>query len=211
MTLLKSSLAISFTAMFAAFAGASAAPLPAPQGIRAPTPELTNVDYRRCYWRYGRRVCRYYEDNDYDYDDYYPGYGGGGIYFYGGGGRGHHHGGGGGDGHGHGGGGPGPGGGGGPATVQAEVAAAVVVVVVLAQAAAPVTANRNNRGPGISVARPHCLRRISPAVARALGPVRVGSRRRQGHRDVSRPRHQGRALGRFGQLAGSAGCWASAA
>ena len=111
MTLLKSSLVISFTAMFAALAGASAAPLPAPQGIRSSTPELTNVDYRRCYRRHGRRVCRYYEDNDYGYDDdYYPGYGGGGIYFYGGGGRGHH---GGGHGHGHGGGGgDGPGHGG---------------------------------------------------------------------------------------------------
>ncbi len=73
------------------------------------------------------------------------------------------------------------------ATVPAA-AVAVAVAAVLAQAAvlvAPVTANRNNRGPGICVARPLCLRRISPAVARAPGACSCRTTQAPGTRAVA--------------------------
>jgi hypothetical protein len=117
MTRVPTLLATCFAAMFATLAGASAAPLPASTGIRADA-ELQQIDYRRCFRRHGRRVCRYYSDDYDDYDDYPYYYGGGGIYLgfghghgHGGGhhGGGHHSGGGGGHHGGHGGGGHGGG------------------------------------------------------------------------------------------------------
>ena len=56
------------------------------------TSSVEKVDYRRCWWRHGRRHCRWVrEHDDYDYD--YPYFYGPslGFYFGGGGGHRHHH------------------------------------------------------------------------------------------------------------------------
>ena len=83
MTLLQSSLSVSLAAMFATLSAASAAPFPVTAGVHVS--QFQQIDYRRCYRRHGRRICRYYEDTDYDYGyDDYRGYGYGRIYFYGG-------------------------------------------------------------------------------------------------------------------------------
>jgi hypothetical protein len=99
MTRVKALISLCCLALFGAFAGASAAPLPGASQMQAGS-LAQQVDYRRCFWQDGRRVCRIYEedddDDDYDYPDYDYDYGGGpGIVlgFGAGGGFGHGHGG----------------------------------------------------------------------------------------------------------------------
>jgi len=112
MTRVKLLASLGFMALFAALAGASASPLPLSSQAEAQS-LAQRVDYRRCFWSDGRRLCRtYYDDDDDDYADYddgpdYSYYGAPGIYLgfggiggYGHGPRGHFPGGGGGF-HGH--------------------------------------------------------------------------------------------------------------
>jgi hypothetical protein len=109
MTRVKLFASLCFMALFGALAGASAAPLPpaSPAGAQS---LAQPVDYRRCFWSDGRRICRTYDDDDVDVDDDYDGgpdysyYGAPGIYLgfggiggFGHGSHGHVHGGG----HGH--------------------------------------------------------------------------------------------------------------
>ena len=70
-------------ALFGALASATAAPLPT--ASKSQVNALAQaIDYRRCYWDDGERVCRtYYDDEDDDYGDDgpdYDGYGPPGVY-----------------------------------------------------------------------------------------------------------------------------------
>jgi hypothetical protein len=66
-----SALALTWT-----IASAQAAPTIGPSGLKAAqmhaSPTQT-VDYRRCWWRHGNRVCRWFPSYSYDYGSSYYG------------------------------------------------------------------------------------------------------------------------------------------
>jgi hypothetical protein len=87
--------AVAAVALCAVAIPAMAAPIGGTSGLKSDmaSANIQKVDFRRCWWHHGRRVCRWYRRSygyyPYSYD-YYPSYGYGPTFGFAFGGHGHH-------------------------------------------------------------------------------------------------------------------------